>query len=287
LNALATGGATSPTVASHSTTNGTYRIGGTSAGGCAIRVADPPADTPDPETPDPCVTVTVTEDPEDPTVQEQCPTTPPRVPHDSWGGRRLGHFPGESDTGEPDFDPESDLIFGARASYVGKNPDGIGYHNNHTDFGGILYDQIARFLGFHGDFLDKPTFFSPEDWPGGPGTQTELTAKNSPRLEVQYDAREVIASGLWENGAALVVRAGKMSLVKLDPMGSPSGVACCWSLTLSAATSVRSRSISASAALRRLAASDAARTREPSVTWAQVSLPPLLKQPQLYRGLLI
>ena len=205
--------------------NGTYRIGGTSTGLVTVRIADPPEDTPDPVTPDPCATVTVTEDPEDPTIQEQCPTTPPRVPHDSWGGRRLGHFPGDADTGEPDFDPETDLIFGARASYVGKNPSGVGYHNNHSDFGGILYDMIARFLGFGDDAMDQPTFFSAEDWPGGPGTQTELTAKNSPRLEVQYDAREVIASGLWENGAALVVRAGKMSLVKLDPMGSPSGVA--------------------------------------------------------------
>jgi hypothetical protein len=204
------------------TSEASFKLAGTSTGLVTIRIAEPPEDTPDPETPDPCATVTVTEDPEDPTVQEQCPTVPPRMPHDSWGGLRAGHFPADTET--IGFDPENDMILGTRAGYVGRNPDGDTYHNNHTDFGGILYDMLFRFLGIGSDLADKPTFFAPLDWPGGPGTQTDLTYKNSPRLEKQYDIQEIIASGCWENGALLTERAGLISLRRFDPLGGGSSV---------------------------------------------------------------
>lgn len=207
---------------SRSTTDGTYRLGGTSTGLVTIRIADPPEDTADPETPDPCETVEVTEDVDDPTIQEQCPTVPPRLPHDSYGGLRAGHFPADTET--IGFDPENDLILGTRAGYVGRNPDGDTYHNNHTDFSGIVYDMLFRFGGIGSDYADQPVFFAPGDWPGGPGTQTELTYKNSPRLEQQYDIRELLASGCWENGALLLERAGKISLRRFDPLGGGSAV---------------------------------------------------------------
>lgn len=200
-----------------------FELGGTTSvvtGAVSIRIAEPPEDTPDPVTEDPCATVTVTEDPEDPTVQEQCPTVPPRLPHDSWGGLRAGHFPGEADTGEPDYDPEADMILGYHGGYVGYNPDGPSGVNNVSSFGGILWEQ-ARFAGIAAS-LDAPTFFHPGEW--DEGTQEGLSFKNSPQLEQQYDLAALWAAGCVENRALLAERAGLISLRTFDPLGSASSV---------------------------------------------------------------
>lgn len=200
-----------------------FALGGVTSGATglvSIRVAPPPEDTPDPVTEDPCATVTVTEDPEDPTVQEQCPTVPPRKPHDSWGGLRAGHFPGEADTGDPDYDPEADMILGYHGGYIGYNPDGPSGHNNVASFGGILWEQ-ARFAGIQA-LLDAPTFFHPSEWTSG--TQAGLTFRNSPQLEEQYNLTDLWAAGCVENRALLAERAGLISLRSFDPLGSPSSV---------------------------------------------------------------
>ena len=181
--------------------------------GNRVTVADPPEDTPDPvEQVDPCATVTETPT-SDPEVVEQCPASNPDTPKDSWGGERA-----------TDFDPANDVVLGKHGGYVGKNPDGVGFHNNVSSFGAQVWTILRRFIGLLASKLYEPSMFSAEEWPGS-GEQAELSLKNAPQLEEQYDLAAVLAAGAWENGALFYERAGKIALAKSTLLGSGSAVA--------------------------------------------------------------